>query len=138
MTGLAEPTIDGVYETVLYATDIARARDFYCTILGFHQVADFNPTAFALRIDPRSVLLIFDPDEASISGREVPSHGTSGEGHVAFRIPSGSLGAWREHLKAMEVAIEQEIVWPSGARSLYVRDPAQNSIELVEGEIWKA
>jgi catechol 2,3-dioxygenase-like lactoylglutathione lyase family enzyme len=34
------------------------------------------------------------------------------------------------------VEIEREITWPLGGRSVYFRDPAGNSVEFVEGEIW--
>ena len=31
---------------------------------------------------------------------------------------------------------EREISWPLGGRSVYFRDPAGNSVEYVEGQIW--
>ena len=33
-------------------------------------------------------------------------------------------------------AIEADFRWPNGARSIYVRDPAGNSIELADPAIW--
>ncbi|TVQ78973.1 MAG: glyoxalase/bleomycin resistance/extradiol dioxygenase family protein [Phycisphaeraceae bacterium] len=129
--------IQSIYETVLYAPDVRVCLAFYTDILRLRQVADFLPTAVCLRIDARSVLLIFDPEEASMPGREVPSHGTrEGVGHVAFRIEPGQLDAWRCWFVAQNIEIEQEVTWASGAKSIYVRDPGGNSVELVEGEIW--
>jgi hypothetical protein len=35
------------------------------------------------------------------------------------------------------VAIESEVSWPGGGRSLYVRDPAGNSLEFASADIWR-
>jgi hypothetical protein len=43
---------------------------------------------------------------------------------------------WRERLTVAGVAIESEFEWPRGGRSIYVRDPAGNSIEFAEPRIW--
>jgi catechol 2,3-dioxygenase-like lactoylglutathione lyase family enzyme len=68
-------------------------------------------------------------------GRQVPSHGAEGAGHVAFRVEN--LDAWRDHLTAHRVAIEREIHWEAELASIYVRDPAGNSVELANGELWE-
>ena len=120
----------GVYETVVYAPDLEAAAAFYRDVLGLRQVDD---TAF--RLDD-GILLLFDPAQSSQPGRLVPSHGPSGGSvHVAFSVVS--LDRWRERLAAAGVEIEHEHEWArGGARSLYVRDPAGNSVELVEGDLW--
>jgi len=121
----------GVYETVVYAPDLEAAAAFYRDVLGLRQVDD---TAF--RLDDDGILLLFDPAQSSQPGRLVPSHGPSGGSvHVAFSVVS--LDRWRERLAAAGVEIEHEHEWArGGARSLYVRDPAANSVELVEGDCW--
>jgi len=55
---------------------------------------------------------------------------------VAFAVPTDTLAAWKAHLQAHGIPIEAEIVWPNGARSLYVRDPAGNSVELATPSLW--
>ncbi len=96
----------------------------------------------AFRLPDGGVLLIFNPDESRKPGRAVPSHGPGdhpgafGSGHVAFRVRSGGHDAWLDHLARHAVCIEQEVTWDSGARSISIPDPAGNSVELVEGEIW--
>jgi catechol 2,3-dioxygenase-like lactoylglutathione lyase family enzyme len=80
------------------------------------------------------VLLVFDPNRTSQPGRFVPEHGSSGHGHVAFRV--NGLDACADGLRARHIEIEREITWPLGGRSVYFRDPAGNSVEFVEGEIW--
>ena len=42
---------------------------------------------------------------------------------------------WRTLLQEAGVPIEAEVRWPGGGRSLYVRDPAGNSIELATGDV---
>jgi XTP/dITP diphosphohydrolase len=43
---------------------------------------------------------------------------------------------WRERLLAAGIAIEADFEWPRGGRSIYVREPAGNSIEFAEPRIW--
>jgi len=66
----------------------------------------------------------------------VPAHGARGPGHVCFRVAPDELPRWRERLEGAGLAIESEIHWPRGGASLYVRDPAGNSVELAPAMIW--
>ena len=127
----------GIHETVVYAPDLDAADAFYAGALGLRRISDMGELSRAYRVDDRSVLLVFDGAASGAPGRAVPSHGpTGGTVHVAFRVEPGSLGAWRDTLARAGVAIEQEIEWPTGARSIYVRDPAGSSVELIDGELW--
>jgi len=67
----------------------------------------------------------------------IPLHGARGPGHLAFRAPKRELPAWRRRLSEAGVPIESEVVWPNGARSIYFRDPAGNSLELATPDMWK-
>ena len=120
-----------VYETVVYATDLEPARAFYRDVLGLREVEEG-----VFRLDDDGMLLLFDPTRSSLPGRPVPSHGPTGAVHVAFSVAEGELDAWSERFQASGVELEQEKRWRPGARSLYVRDPAGNSVELVEGDLW--
>jgi catechol 2,3-dioxygenase-like lactoylglutathione lyase family enzyme len=132
---LARVRLRGVYETVLYADDVAATARFYESVLGLRLVAGSDELMAALRVDDGGVLLIFDPQRASRPGRAVP-HGTSGAGHAAFSVRDGELDAAAAELRAHGVELERETEWPQGGRSVYFRDPAGNSLELVEGEVW--
>jgi catechol 2,3-dioxygenase-like lactoylglutathione lyase family enzyme len=44
---------------------------------------------------------------------------------------------WRERLAANGIAIEHEQDWPQGTHSIYFRDPAGNSVELIEASHYK-
>jgi catechol 2,3-dioxygenase-like lactoylglutathione lyase family enzyme len=125
-----------VYETVLYSHDVAATAGFYRDVLGLRLVDGPDELAAAFRLADGGVLLIFDPERSSQRGRPVPAHGTTGTGHVAFSLGAGELDGAAAELRAAGVEIELEKEWPQGGRSLYLRDPAGNSVELVEGDLW--
>ena len=124
-----------VYETVIYGDDLGAMAGFYVDALGLRLV-DADELALAFRLDDDAMLLVFDPARSSAAGRRVPSHGTTGAGHVALTVGPGELDLWKERLVRAGVAIEQEVEWGDRALSLYVRDPAGNSVELVDGDMW--
>ena len=133
-------TIAGVLETCLYATDLAAAERFYGEVLGLAAFAREAGRHVFFRCGA-GVLLLFDPARTSaaagqVGGVPIPPHGATGAGHVAFAVAEAELPAWRERLAAHGVAIEAEVEWPRGGRSLYVRDPDGNSVELAPGRIW--
>jgi catechol 2,3-dioxygenase-like lactoylglutathione lyase family enzyme len=125
-----------VYETVLYADDVAAAASFYEDVLGLRPLRELNELSAVFRLDDGGVLLLFDPAVSEVPGRLVPSHGARGPGHVAFSVEPRSLDALGERLRKHGVEVEHEHAWAPGGHSLYVRDPAGNSVELVEGEVW--
>jgi catechol 2,3-dioxygenase-like lactoylglutathione lyase family enzyme len=132
--------IDGVLETCLYAADLAAAERFYHGVLGLVVDARVAERHVFFRCGS-AMLLVFDPartssDAGRTNGVSVPSHGAHGAGHVCFRIAEAALLDWRARLEAAGVAIEAEIAWPRGGASLYVRDPAGNSVELAPARIW--
>jgi catechol 2,3-dioxygenase-like lactoylglutathione lyase family enzyme len=130
----AGPDIDGVYETALYASDIAATAAFFTNVVGLQSIDPPDDHSAAFRLNDGNVLLLFDPARTNLDGRFVPLHGAAGPGHVAFRV--AGIDPVAEHLRIAGVDIEREITWPSGGRSVYVRDPAGNSVEFVEGDIW--
>jgi catechol 2,3-dioxygenase-like lactoylglutathione lyase family enzyme len=126
-----------VYETVLYAHDIQAIVDFYSGTLGLRTVEEPDELSAAFRLDDGGMLLIFDPDRSSLAGRPVPSHGAVGAGHVAFRVEPAELDRYSERLRRAGVETEKEVGrCDVGGRALYVRDPAGNSVELVDGDPW--
>lgn len=132
------PRLTRVYETVLYASDLAATADFYRSVLGLKPTSTPDDKLFATFLLPDgSALLVFDPAESSVPGRDFPSHGAHGEGHVAFSVAAGALDDWRRVLADANVEVEREASGGRGAVSVYFRDPAGNSVELVEGQIWE-
>ncbi len=123
-----------IFETVIYADDLAAAEHFYSEVLGLEIVSRFG-IALAFRC-AGGVLLIFEPDKAALPNRGVPSHGAHGPGHLAFAATAGELDGWRAQLLAHDVVIEMEVNWEQGGTSIYFRDPAGNSIELAPPTLW--
>tara|TARA_R110000782_G_scaffold73091_2_gene146108 strand:- start:25734 stop:26174 length:441 start_codon:yes stop_codon:yes gene_type:complete len=132
------PPPHAVLETVLYAEDLAAARGFYAGVLGLEAVDEMDELSLVLRIGSGQVVLIFDPRRSDAPGRSVPSHGhRNGCGHIALRIRPADLDAWGRRLTDHGVPIERTVDWSGGrGRSLYVRDPAGNSVELIDADIW--
>ena len=123
-----------IFETVLYAEDLAAAERFYHEALGL-EVIERGDLLVVFRCGG-GVLLIFDPRRSVAAGRGVPSHGTSGAGHVAFAAKPQDLEAWRKQLLQAGIPIETEVDWPQGGRSIYFRDPAGNVVELAPRTLW--
>jgi catechol 2,3-dioxygenase-like lactoylglutathione lyase family enzyme len=130
---------DAILETALYAADLDAAEAFYGGILGLARVARVGERHVFFGLGG-AMLLVFNPAETERpphdSALPVPAHGARGPGHVAFRATAEELDGWRERLAAAGVAIEADFRWPNGARSIYVRDPAGNSVEFAEPGLW--
>ena len=125
----------GVLETCLYASDLEVAEGFYRDVLGLQPFARAAGRHVFFRCGA-AVFLVFNPAVTSGSDQDVPAHGATGAGHVCFAIGEDELDGWRRRLTAHGVAIEAEVEWPRGGRSLYVRDPSGNSVELAPAPIW--
>ena len=130
--------LEKIYETVVYAGDVRGAASFYADALGLRLVGELDDLLASLRLPDGGLLLVFDPDLAAQPGRPVPSHGAKGAGHVAFAVRRDSLDDWVKRLAARGIQIEHAVDWDGGGRSLYIRDPAGNSVELVDRDIWPA
>jgi catechol 2,3-dioxygenase-like lactoylglutathione lyase family enzyme len=128
------PPLRGVLETCLYAEDLPPAATFYAEVLGLSAVSLVEGRHAFFRIGS-AMLLLFQPEKTAES-QEVPPHGAHGPGHIAFSVAERDLPAWRRRFMEHGVPVEREIAWPRGGRSLYVRDPAGNSVELATANIW--
>ena len=137
---MTAPRLPGVLETVLYAEDLAAAERFYRAVLGLEPLQRQEGRHVFFRCGP-GVFLVFNPavterDRTVVNGSPIPLHGARGAGHVAFRVADAEMDRWRRHLVRAGVEIESEVRWAGGGRSLYVRDPAGNSVELATGAVW--
>ena len=126
----------GVLETCVYATDLAAAEHFYADVIGLEAFARADGRHVFFRCGA-AVFLVFNPDATSVpGGRAVPLHGARGAGHAAFAVVAEELPAWRDRLARYGIPVEAEVAWPGGGQSIYVRDPAGNSIELATPGVW--
>jgi catechol-2,3-dioxygenase len=129
------PGIEHILETCIYGKNLAEMERFYADTLGLAKMSEEYPRHVFFKVSDQSVLLIFNPEE-TVKDQDVPSHGATGAQHVAFAVKAAELEAWQERLIERGVEIERKIDWPNGAKSVYFRDPAGNSVELVTDNIW--
>ncbi|KUF11318.1 bleomycin resistance protein [Pseudoponticoccus marisrubri] len=131
----------GVLEAALYVDDLDAAEAFYGGVIGLDRITRVDGRHVFFRCG-EGVLLTFiaaatevppDPDALP-----VPPHGARGPGHVCFAVPAERLDALARHLAAHDVAIESDFHWPHGPRSIYVRDPAGNSVEFADPALWSS
>jgi catechol 2,3-dioxygenase-like lactoylglutathione lyase family enzyme len=129
--------VRGLLEAAVYGPDVDALERFYVDVLGLEVLARHTGRLTTLRCGS-TALLLFDPSVTERAGGPVPVHGARGPGHVAFVVPDDELPRWREQLASHGVAIETELDWPEGGRSIYFRDPAGNSVELAPPHIWQS
>lgn len=131
--------IDGILETALYAEDLDAAEAFYGGVLGLEKVLRAGDRHVFFSCG-QGILLIFNPAQTvkppSPDSLPVPPHGTTGSGHVCFRMSGEMIDRMVEKLNKAGIAIESDFRWPNGARSIYFRDPAGNSLECAEPMLW--
>jgi len=133
------PPVEGVLEAALYADDLEAAEAFYSGVLGLQRLARVPGRHVFFRAG-RTVVLIFDPAATarppSNPRLPVPPHGAHGPGHLCLAAEGTALDAWRARIAAAGHPIEADFRWPNGARSIYFRDPAGNSLEIAEPALW--
>ncbi|HEV7310187.1 VOC family protein [Ensifer sp.] len=134
------PALEGILETALYVGDLDAAEAFYGGILGLQRISRAGNRHVFYHCG-QGVLLIFNPAEtvkppAPDAALPVPPHGTTGRGHMCFRVRAEALDAWKAKLETAGIEIESDLRWPNGARSFYFRDPAGNSLECAEPGLW--
>lgn len=133
------PKLIRIAETVLYVDDLARTQRFYTSVL--HCAVIRSDERFcALRVADEQVLLLFvrggSLQPHDVPGGTIPAHDGAGPLHVCFGIREEDLEAWARKLEAEGIAIESRVTWPTGAVSLYFRDPDNHAVELATPGIW--
>ena len=134
------PAVTGTLESALYAEDLDAAESFYGGVIGLPVIAR-QPGRHVFFGVGASVLLVFDPRATAIEAPpdapiRVPTHGTTGPGHYCFAVDPATLDDWAAHMTAAGFPVERVVTWPNGARSVYVRDPAGNSVEFADPRLW--
>ncbi len=118
----------GLDHLVLTVNDIQKTIDFYTKILGM-QAVKFGDNRQALNFGTQKINL--HPKDNPILPNA--SHATCGSADLCLLV-EGELSDWLIHLKQHHVDIIDGIVPRTGAvgaiRSIYIRDPDRNLIEL--------
>jgi len=128
-----------ILEAALYVDDLDAAERFYGDVLGLERIVRVGARHVFYRVGD-GVLLIFNPEETckppGNPDLPVPPHGARGPGHFCFAVEGTAFDDWCARLEAAGVEIEADFHWPNGARSIYFRDPAGNSLEMAEPRLW--
>lgn len=124
-----------VVETSLYGDDLPALERFYTAVLGLKLWAKDPDRHLFFQVGPASMILVFK-SETTLQPGIFPPHGARGPGHAALGIPANQLETWRTRLQDSDVPIEKEMTWPKGGHSIYFRDPAGNSVELITPGVW--
>ena len=131
-------SVSDVLEAALYVQDLSAAEQFFTRILGLTLYSKLDGRHVFLRCGQRMVLL-FNAKATAVSAggaNDAPVHGATGPGHLAFAVPLSEIDQWKEHLAKHGVEIEKEIHWER-CRSLYFRDPSNNSVEITSPLLWR-
>ncbi|MGR3805461.1 VOC family protein [Marinibacterium profundimaris] len=131
--------LQGLLEAAVYVGDLDAAEAFYGGTLGLERILRLEGRHVFFRCGG-SVLLCFVAEETrkppGNPDLPVPAHGAEGPGHVCFSVAGPAMDGWRQRLEGAGLEIEADFQWPNGARSIYLRDPAGNSVELAEPKLW--
>ncbi len=133
--------LTGIVESALYVDHVARSSAFYQSVFGCQVLtADASGRFAALSVADANVLLLFSKganlEPQMTPGGLIPAHHGTGNLHFAFGIASKDYDAWKARLLELGIAIESEVTWPMGGRSLYFRDPEGNLGELITPGVW--
>ena len=129
-----------ILESALYVTDLDAAEAFYGGTLGLDLIAKAEGRHVFFRCG-QGVLLLFNAEATETppppgARLPVPPHGAHGPGHLCFAAVAEEITRWRTYLSGKGLAIEADFEWSPGLRSVYVRDPAGNSIEIADERLW--
>ncbi|MEX1660691.1 VOC family protein [Thioclava sp. 15-R06ZXC-3] len=138
---MGAPGHSGVLEAAVYVSDLDATERFYGGLLGLERIARVEGRHVFFRCGP-SVILAFIAEATRLPPADdaklpVPPHGAIGAGHVCIGSTGELLDEWEKHLKDNDVEIEADFRWPNGARSIYLRDPAGNSVEIADQTLWR-
>jgi catechol 2,3-dioxygenase-like lactoylglutathione lyase family enzyme len=128
-----------IVETCIYSPDLKIMKDFYVNRLGLDLISEEERRHVFLKAG-KSMLLVFNPENTSLAANSTfPTHGacTSPSSiHFALEIEQAGYEAAKNLLAQNKIAIEKEMSWGSGGKSVYFRDPAGNLVEIVTKGQW--
>lgn len=128
-----QPKTEGILESSLYVSDVARSVHFYRETFGFNVMTEFGERGCAMNAGARQVLLLF---KKGASLATTTPHDGDGELHLAFAIAVAELTSWEAWLAERGIAVEEKKKWDLGGWSLYFRDPDRHLLELATPGTW--
>jgi catechol 2,3-dioxygenase-like lactoylglutathione lyase family enzyme len=131
---MSPPNILGLDHVVLRVTDLDRARDFYCDILGCG-VEVFQKKIGLLQLRAGDSLIDLVPVNGQLGRMGGAAPGAEGRNmdHFCLKVKPFETGAIMAHLRAHGVdpgTVEQRYGAEGMGPSIYLRDPDGNVVEL--------
>jgi catechol 2,3-dioxygenase-like lactoylglutathione lyase family enzyme len=123
-----------IKETCLYCHDLAKAKEFYETLLGL-PVINYQPGKHIFLRAGSSVLLIFNPEDSKVK-TSPPGHYSEGNQHFAFEVSQAEYEHHKKQIESKGVKIIDRLIWQNGYESFYFNDPEGNVLEIVPEGIW--
>ncbi len=131
------PEIVNLVETGVYVDDLEQAERFYADVLGLSLIGRESGRHVFFRVGREDVLLLFRAEE-TIKGDHLPAHGrdrpwtiSPSASRPGLSTPGGGSCCIRGGRRGGQGRMAEQ-----GGRSLYFRDPAGNSVELITPGVW--
>lgn len=120
---MQRPETLGLRHVALSVRDLEATEQFYVDLLGFR--VDWRP-------DPDNVYLTLGSDNLALHRADVQGGGGALD-HIGVMVPTAeAVDEWARYLTARGATlVHQPRTHRDGSRSLYVRDPAGNLVQLL-------
>lgn len=118
------PSTLGIRHVALFVSDLKKAEDFYCSVLGYQ--VEWRP-------DPENLYLTMNGQDnlALHKGPVAPADTRLDHFGIVLR-KAADVDAWHAHLKAHGIFITKEPkTHRDGARSFYAKDPDGNGLQFI-------
>ncbi len=118
------PSTLGIRHVALFVSDLKKAEDFYCGVLGYQ--VEWRP-------DPDNLYLTMNGQDnlALHKGPITPADTRLDHFGIVLRR-AADVDAWHAHLKAAGAVITKEPkTHRDGARSFYAKDPDGNGLQFI-------
>ncbi|MDP3939545.1 MAG: VOC family protein [Deltaproteobacteria bacterium] len=109
-------------------TDLARARNFYCDVLGMRFLQDLGRDGMLLRCGDHNVALHLNPELPPAPPDRIAN--PLGKAHHAFKVSPEDFAAACAGLAALKVPMHDPVNW-GDHDCLYFLDPDGNLLELI-------
>jgi len=120
--------LSGLDHFGIEVTDLARARRFYCDLLGMHFVQNLGADGMLLRCGEHNVALHLNPDLPPAPPDRIAN--PLGKAHHAFKVPPEGYAAALASFAAEKIATHGPVDW-GDHDCLYFLDPDGNLLELI-------
>lgn len=117
---MALPSTLGIRHVALFASDLKKAEEFYCGLLGYQ--VEWRP-------DADNLYLTMNGQDNLALHKGAPGKETRLDHFGIALRAAADVDAWYEHLKAH--AFKAPKTHRDGARSFYVRDPDGNGLQFI-------